>query len=701
MNVACWLLAKRNWIDLRLRTGVQWAVVLCALSVSTNLQAQEEIDTVRELNEVVVTGYKYNRPLSQVPLALGFIDSTAFYRFNASSLLPIINTLPGVRMEERSPGSYRFSIRGSTLRSPFGVRNVKVYLDGLPFTDPGGNTYLNLIDLSLVGSLEIMKGPAGSMYGAGTGGAILMESPQTTAGKREIALSGTAGSYGLRMFGARYSSGSAQSQWRVSYNRLQGDGYREQSAMHRDVLHASGTYALNKRSTIHTHLLLADLYYETPGGLTRAQYDTLPTQARPPTATIPGAVEQRAAVTNKTLYAGLSNSYEWNNHCSSQTGVYATYTRFENASIRNYERKTEQSMGLRSTTTWSFDNGKIDFGAEFQTGFSPVNVYDNNAGQTGSVQNLDEIRSSGVFAFAQADLKFHGGYFLTLGGSLNFYSVDYTQLTALPPFSQSSSFTPELSPRIALIKEFERGFSVYTSWSHGFSPPTVAELFPSTSSFNSSLNAEKGLNYELGIRTRADKRYYFDLSAYSFHMTDAIVVRRDDSGADYFVNAGGAVQNGVECYAAWQSVHARARAFQYKLWSSLTLNDYTFKDYVQGANDYSDNPVTGVPPVIWIAGLDLSVSNVYFHATFTFNDELTLNDAATEYADAYSLLSIRFGWQKQVTSGFILDVFAGGDNLLDEKYSLGNDLNAFGGRYFNAAPLRSLYIGAILKLQSL
>src|SRR5690554_4426052 len=65
-----------------------------------------------------------------------------------TTLLPALNTVPGIRMEERSPGSYRLAMRGSLIRSPFGIRNTKIYMDEFPLTDAGGNTYLNLIDPS-------------------------------------------------------------------------------------------------------------------------------------------------------------------------------------------------------------------------------------------------------------------------------------------------------------------------------------------------------------------------------------------------------------------------------------------------------------------------------------------------------------------------------------------------------------------------
>src|SRR5688572_8161582 len=113
------------------------------------------------------------------------------------SLLPAINTVPGVRMEERSPGSYRLSIRGSLLRSPFGVRNVKIYLGNFPFTDAGGNTYLNSLDIGNTGGIRLLKGPEGSIFGANTGGVLLIDPMMKTTDSMRIAASVSGGSYGL------------------------------------------------------------------------------------------------------------------------------------------------------------------------------------------------------------------------------------------------------------------------------------------------------------------------------------------------------------------------------------------------------------------------------------------------------------------------------------------------------------------------
>src|SRR5207245_1200850 len=114
-----------------------------------------------------------------------------------NSLVSSMNTVPGVRMEERSPGSYRLSIRGSLLRSPFGVRDVKVYYDEIPLTDAGGNTYLNAIDVNSVQGIEILKGPDGSLFGANSGGVVLISPVNRYNDNNYLSAELNGGSYGL------------------------------------------------------------------------------------------------------------------------------------------------------------------------------------------------------------------------------------------------------------------------------------------------------------------------------------------------------------------------------------------------------------------------------------------------------------------------------------------------------------------------
>ncbi|MCG8372871.1 MAG: Plug domain-containing protein, partial [Balneolales bacterium] len=141
------------------------------------LFAQVQIDTLKsDLEELVVVGYEGNRSILETPGSISFVNAQTISGLNSSSLLYGLNTIPGVKMEERAPGSYRLSIRGSSLRSPFGIRNVKVYWNDIPFTEPSGSTFLNLLDVYNMQNVEVIKGPSGSIYGAGNGGVLLINS---------------------------------------------------------------------------------------------------------------------------------------------------------------------------------------------------------------------------------------------------------------------------------------------------------------------------------------------------------------------------------------------------------------------------------------------------------------------------------------------------------------------------------------------
>src|SRR6185295_14047363 len=249
--------------------------IFCVI-VFGSAYSQAKEDSVRQLNEVTVKAYASDRSSSEVPATIGAVKDFDLNRFSNTSFLPVVNTIPGVRMEERSPGSYRFSIRGSTIRSPFGVRDVKFYWNGLPLTDGGGNTYLNLLDFDAFGRAEIIKGPGASLYGSGTGGVVLLNSPLTN--QKMLQVTAVGGGFGLQRYQAKAMLGNAKRKIFVNYAHQQADGYRLQSAMRRDAINLEGSFSLGKGSTLQASIFYTDLYYQTPGGLTLAQYTADPKQ---------------------------------------------------------------------------------------------------------------------------------------------------------------------------------------------------------------------------------------------------------------------------------------------------------------------------------------------------------------------------------------------------------------------------------------
>ena len=263
-----------------MKSQLCFLIVVFFSAQSFGQQADQDTLSIKKLEDVVVRGYEQNRRLNETAGAVGLVNQRQLDRYGTVSVLPAINAVPGVRMEERSPGSYRLNIRGSSLRSPFGVRNVKVYLNGIPFSDPGGNTYLNQLSFYNFSSVEILKGPGSSLYGAGMGGVMLINTiPNTT--NSNLSVNYSAGSYNATNINIAAKGGNETFQNAVSYTHQNSDGYREQSAMRRDIITWDTKITASKRQELSTHVLFGDLFYETPGGLTNAQFLNNPKAARP------------------------------------------------------------------------------------------------------------------------------------------------------------------------------------------------------------------------------------------------------------------------------------------------------------------------------------------------------------------------------------------------------------------------------------
>jgi iron complex outermembrane receptor protein len=676
--------------------------LLLHISIMGFTQNSEQ-DSSKTLQAVLIQAYATGRPLNEVPAAVGYINTESLNRFSNTSILPAINTMPGVRMEERSPGSYRFSIRGSALRSPFGVRNVKMYWNGLPLTDGGGNTYLNLIDFNSIGSMEVIKGPGGSLYGAGTGGVVLLNSPLVKQGQSE--LSALVGSYGLHRLQLSHQLHSKNFNLRLQYANQNYDGYREQTAMSRQSVNADMTLLLSEKSTLSAAFFYTDLSYQTPGGLTKVQYDANPKQARPPGGPNRGAVEQKAAVYNRTPYLGISYDYDWNDQWSTRVALFGSRSQFENPTIRNYELRDERNAGARTETQYKFGNdrwkSKLTFGGEYQAFRSPIQDYGNTNGVKDTIQTEDDLSSRLLLFFAQTELDLPSGFYLTIGASVNFVSYDFTRYQPTPVTVQHKNFDAVFLPRIALLKKLNDNLSIYTSASRGFSPPSLAEVRPSTNTFNSSLQAEKGTNYEFGFRGRAlQQKLSWDIALYDFRLNPTIIVQHTADGADYFINSGKTSQQGIEATVSWNAVRTAAGFItNLKIWTSYTYNHYRFREYIQDQSDFSGNKLTGTPPTVNTAGLDVMIKQkIYFNVTSNYVDHIPLNDANSVYAAEYFLLGGRLGFRGPIIKRNPMDVFLGVDNALNKQYSLGNDLNAVGGRYFNAAPNINFYAGLKLTL---
>jgi iron complex outermembrane receptor protein len=679
-------------------------VILFAQQVSS--PGEEDSTHTKTLQEVMVKAYEQNRRLAEVPAAIGLVGQKQLNRFNNAGILPAINTIPGVRMEERSPGSYRLNFRGSSLRSPFGVRDVKVYYNEIPLTDPGGNTYLNQLGFYSFQSIEIIKGPAGSLYGAGIGGALLIHS-LPAVWRPGVSVDYIGGSFTSNNLNANIRAGEEDRQNNFSYSHQTSDGYRVQTKMRRDLVNWETQLKANEKQTIHAFMMYSDLYYQTPGALTKTEYALNPQAARPASGPAPGAVQNKAAIYQKIFTTGISSEYQFNDSWQNSSSVYGAYTDFSNPGIRVYEKRKEPHFGGRtvfrfkkqiSTTTLQFH-----FGAEGQKGFFNTKDYKNKLGATDSLQTDDEVSNGQYMIFAQGDINFRSGWIFTVGGSFNKSSIQFTRVSVLPPLFQSRTFENKLAPRVAILKKILPEVSLYASAARGFSNPTVSELLKSSGTIGGNLQPEDGIDYEFGARGALfGDKFYFDVNAFFFHLDNTIVQRIDTNGVSYSINAGSTKQHGLETFVSYQLADHPAQFFSdAKIWISHSWHDFHYNSFKQVNSDYSGKQLPSVPPNTIVAGLDIFTKpGLYANITYTYCDAIPLNDANTDFASSYNLLGARAGFRKTFGGRIRLEIFGGVDNLFNTKYSLGNDINAAAGRYYNAAPGINYYAGISLNYLS-
>ncbi|NEU07905.1 TonB-dependent receptor [Flavihumibacter sp. R14] len=660
---------------------------------------QSQVDSVQKLKEVVVRAYFSNQQILRLPASVAVIDYRQLRNQVGTSFVPAINTVPGIRMEERSPGSYRLSIRGSLLRSPFGIRNVKMYIDDFPLTDAGGNTYFNAIDAESVSGIEILKGPDGSLFGANSGGVVLINTfrPQDSSSIK-AGLKG--GSYNLVHENVNIRRNFRQHSFSLNQAFQRSEGYRNNSALKRHYGQVNYNWEYSKGNSLRLLALYSDLSYQTPGGLTVAQYNLDPQSARPATPMSPGAEEQHAGIFNKTLYGGVLNEWQIVKPLKHVVAVFGSHTDFKNPFITNYEVRDENTAGIRSylefipVSATGF-KWKGNVGLEWQRTSSDIQNYDNLAGQPGTIQSADELKADQHFFFSRFTGTFFDRIDLEIAASINYYQYQFP--LNLIAAKAERKFEPQLMPRLALSWKVSENIAWRSSVSRGYSPPTISEIRASDQQINLALQPESGWNYETGIRLRnASDRFWLDASVFYYKLSDAITRRVNSDDTEYFLNAGGTRQLGFESQiSAWlipPSNHNFIKGLQLR--NSITLNNFEFRNYINGTDNYSGKKLTGVPEQVIVSSTNILLpASIALFLQHNYTSKIPLNDSNSELSDNYNLVQLKISWNSMNRFKSNVELSAGVDNLLNEKYSLGNDLNAFGGRYYNAAPGRNYIIG--------
>ena len=660
---------------------------------------------------VTVSAFASGRPLLETAGSIAVLSTPAIERSQNLSLAPALNTIAGVRMEESGyGGSSRVSIRGSLLRAPFGIRNVKMYWNDIPLTDPSGSTSrFNSLDASDIGRIEVVKGPGGSLYGAGTGGVMIFESRRPTAGERGVDFEQTVGAFGLSRLAVRAHWSEGQTRVRLSVLDQDSDGYRDHQRVWKRSLQFSAGLTPSSNRDVAFHVFHYDGPYQLPGPLTAAQVDATPRMAIPFSKSINANVSLRN--TGFALSQRLILSDRWQN--TSSVGLIVQDKENPSGTSPAFNQHEISSFyGYTARSVFTFHDGSdlpltLQMGLEAQTGFSLEKYYSANMGQPGTLRSDAEVDASAVVGFVQVEKVFTEKMIGTVGASLNATRYDVIDRLGQQGLGGRDvlDFGPTLAPRAALVYKLTDRAAMHGSLSYGFSVPTQWEV-KTLAGVNADLRPEQGLNTEFGVRWQSsDARYAADMTGYRFGLKQALLPQFSPEGLLFFSNVGSTIQDGVEL-AATAVVLRSGAGYELALNASGAWNKYRFDRYVsqvtQGgqvtSRDFSGKDMPGIAPWSGSASADFTMPfGVSLHLGARYMDRIPITDANDVYSREYLLVSARVDAEHEVLRSVVVGARLGVDNLTDVYWDNLLALNGAGGRYFNPGPKRNGYVRLNLK----
>ncbi len=665
---------------------------------------------VRQLPEINVT--RTREPLQRVPYAVGVVDRTEIQQGQQTiGLDEALNNLPGVVVANRYNFSLdqRISIRGAGSRSNFGVRGLKVLLDGVPQTLPDGQSQLTNIDFANIARAEVLRGASSSLYGNASGGVVALSSEPAASGPfaQRVRVQGGTGERDKDDFYKWQSWTSGRSgnvSGTLSVSQFKTDGFRQHSAAEFRQLNAAMDYAVSGATLATLRLSLADNPRgQNPGALTLAEY-----QANRDSAAANnirrGAdkdAQQHQLALRVRHFDVAGNEYEATvfgllrdlaNPLAAPppTGITptsGTYVAIDRA-VGGARASANRRLGSQEQAP------ELTAGVDLQRMRDDRENFVSNAGQPTTAVILDQREQVTEFGpFAQLQWNPDERWLVSGGVRYDWVRFDLDDRFISDGDDSDNRTMSAVSGNLGLSLSFGDQFVPYVNVATAFETPTTTELVnqpDGSGGFNPDLGPQRAVNYEIGARGQPVPRVSYSVALFLGRVSDAIVQGPEVGGRAFFRNAGKTHNDGAE---VGLSVSPAAGV---TLRGSYTYARYRFTDYRLADGTVLDgNRLPGVPEHFWRFGLRTSLPGDFFlDADQTISSSVVADDANTTYVDAWGagLTNLRLGWDGQ-TGQVEFAPFLGVNNLWDRRYVGSVTLNGVGGRVFEPAPRRVIYVG--------
>ncbi len=641
-----------------------------------------------EIGEVVVNAYRNPVKLLDVAGDVTVISKRDLLRDNEVAITPALNRIPGVYMHSGALNTNRITIRGIGTRTLYSTNKIRAYLDEIPLTSGDGETTIEDIDLSMIDRVDVIKGPASSIFGAGLGGTINLISAEPDGKHTFLSASSMVGSFGLVRNVAKFEHSDEQGSIGVVYNNTQSNGYRDNNEYDRSSITALGTK--NGKGRLSFLASFIKLKAFIPSSLDSANYINNPTSAAFTWVNTQGFEDY-----NKGMF-GVGYDINISKNIHSKSSVF---TNFKNAyELAPFGIFIEESQAIGARSSFTFNKLlaknwlKATVGGEYFVDWYYIRKYRNNNREIGEILSDNNERRSYYNLFAQVDISLSAKTLLSAGINFNHTNFTLHDRYVADSINQSGNYKFDLivSPRLAINHKLNKNVSVHASISHGFSTPTLAETLMPNGLINTEIKPETGVSYEAGTRGYFfNRKLFMDVALYSMHINNLLVARR--TGLDEYVgvNAGKTLHNGISTtlnYTLLKTSKVRAGSF-----IAYSFANYKFQEFVDDEKgDFSGNKLTGTPAHIANAGIDVAfLVGLYGNVNFNYTGKMPMNDANSKYSEAYSLLNAKVGYQKKM-GNLTLDINGGVNNILDKQYASMILINA---RSFGGKPPRYYYPG--------
>jgi iron complex outermembrane receptor protein len=645
---------------------------------------------VRILKSTIGTG-------EAVPVSV--ITGPELTRGTASAFLEeALRAVPGVQIQNRfnlAVGE-RIAIRGFGSRSQFGVRGVRVLVDGIPATLPDGQATLDHLDLAGLGRVEALRGPSASLYGNAAGGVLHFRTLDPALTPASVSVRSTSGTHGLWTIQGNATGTSGDLGYRVGFSRMEYDGFRRDpiaddgsvyGAATRAVVNATMTLPI-ANGTLRVVANGLDLDAENPGSLNPADFDAGARSARGfnITSAATKAVQQGQIGTS---WSGVLGSTQ------ADFAMWGVRRELVNPIPGRVIDLTRNAGGLRALLqrTRGLGQGAFTYAGGFEAELQRDGRLNsgNDAGQRDGLRldQIERVRGAGLFVQGRYDTD--GGISVLAG--LRYDNIGFAVEDQLVgggnPDDSGDRTMDAFSPSIGVVFGGGGDVEVFGNMARSFETPTTTELANDTTGaggFNPDLEPQLGLSFEAGARARISPTWRLEGSVFRTKLEDGLV-SFEVGNRTYFQNAGESSYTGVEVSLDGRLVPDLSLRVAY------TGIDATFDDFVTGDGDFSGNKIPGLAPkrLDGLAVFDRGVGFVELRALW--QDAVPVDDGGTTSGEQYFLADARIGLDRLTLGGMEVAPFFGVANLFDEVYVASVVPNAFGNRYFEPGPGRTYRIG--------